>query len=57
MSEIIDPLLVYNFNVISNGILTVVGLIGNFLVVYILLKPEFIKISIFRYLIAATFSP
>lgn len=54
MSKNIDPIVIYNFNLFSNGILTAIGLVGNTLVIYILLQPEFIKISMFRYLIAAT---
>ena len=35
-------------------ILTIIGLIGNPLVIYIFSRPKFLKVSMFRYLIAGT---
>ena len=39
---------------ISSVVLTVIGLFGNLLVVYILRKPQFSNKSIFRYLVATS---
>jgi hypothetical protein len=44
----------YYFNLTTAIALTTIGLIGNTLVFYILTRPKFRKISIFRYLIVLT---
>ena len=54
MSDTIDPIIAYDFNFISTTVLTAIGLVGNSLVVFILSRPEFLKVPMFRYLIAAT---
>ena len=42
------------FNLASALTVTLAALIGNSLVIYVLSKPEFIKHSLFRYLLVAT---
>ena len=44
----------YYFNITTAIILTIIGLIGNPLVLYILTRPKFQKVSIFRYLVVST---
>ena len=43
-----------NFNLISSIALTIIGIVGNLLVVYILTRKYFRKQSMFRYLVFAT---
>ena len=54
MSDTIDPVIIFNINFISTTVLTVFALVGNSLVLLILSRPEFLKVSMFRYLFAAT---
>ena len=54
MIDIIDPVKIHYLLLILLSIVSVFALVGNFLVVLILSRPEFIKVSMFRYLIAAT---
>ena len=44
--------ILFNVNFISTSTLTVICLIGNPLIIYIFLKPEFQKVPMFNYLIA-----
>ena len=54
MSDNIDSSLIFTINFTSTAVLTVFALVGNSLVLFILSKPEFLKVSMFRYLFAAT---
>ena len=42
------------FNIVAAIVLTTIGLIGNSLVLYIITRPQFLKVALFRYLIVAT---
>lgn len=46
----------FDVNFISTIILTVIGAIGNLLVIFVFTRPQFLKVSMFRYLIVATIS-
>ena len=52
-NEIMDKIQL-ELTLISSVVLTVIGLFGNLLVVYILRKPQFSNKSIFRYLVATS---
>ena len=45
----------YYYDIIAATIITVIGVIGNTLVFYILSRPEFRNVSFFRYIIVETF--
>ena len=53
MSDI-NHVLIFNINFISTAILTVFALVGNSLVVFILSRPKFLKVSMFLYLLVST---
>ena len=52
-NTVVDTTL-FQINFISTAILTSIGLVGNPLVIYVFTRPQFIKVSMFRYLIAST---
>ena len=43
-----------NFNIISLAVTSVVSLIGNSLVLFIITRPRLLKVAMFRYYIAVT---
>ena len=45
--------IIFNINLIATGILTIIGLFGNPYVIYNFTRKQFLKVSIFRYLIAS----
>ena len=51
--SLLDVIEVY-FNLISSIFLTFIGLLGNSLVIFILSRKKFLKVSLFRYFIIAT---
>ena len=44
------------FNMASSLTITIASLIGNSIVFYILTRPEFLKQTLFRYMLIATIS-
>jgi hypothetical protein len=44
----------YYFNLVTAILFTVFALIGNCLVIFVLTKPKFLEVPLFRYLIVAT---
>ena len=44
----------YYFNLVTVMLFSVFGLIGNLMVIFILTKPKFLEVPLFRYLIVAT---
>ena len=54
MIESMDPVIINSLKLIYLSISTFLALFGNSLVLLILSRPEFMKVPMFRYLIAAT---
>jgi hypothetical protein len=54
MSESLIKIIEVYFYWISSIVLTIIGLIGNTIVIFILSRKKFLKVSLFRYLVIAT---
>ena len=44
----------YKFNLAATIVLTIIGFIGNTIVLYILARPKFLNVTIFRYFIVSS---
>ena len=50
----INKQLLFDVNLYSSIVLTAIGMLGNSLVIYIFTRPQFLKVSMFRYWVAET---